>query len=85
MSLLTLYLPLFSGYPEDEAASYNTFIFRQKNASELFLGYFDGHQLLGVRLLFLEWGVDEEAFLPTLFSKRKESLISPFSLVLLGH
>ena len=35
--ILTPSLPLLSGYPEDEVASYNTFLFRQKNASELFL------------------------------------------------
>ncbi len=40
--------PFLTGYPADEAASYSSIIFRQKRASELFLGYFEGYNLIGV-------------------------------------
>lgn len=42
------------GYPEDEAASLEAFIYRQKNAGDLFVGYFEDSKLYGVCIFFLE-------------------------------
>ncbi|ELU18274.1 hypothetical protein CAPTEDRAFT_185754 [Capitella teleta] len=35
------------GYPSDEGASHDALVFRQSEAPELFLGYFEGYQLKG--------------------------------------
>jgi len=36
------------GYPEDEAASLESLYYRQSNAGDLFLGYFEDSRLYGV-------------------------------------
>ncbi|KAK2187415.1 hypothetical protein NP493_166g03031 [Ridgeia piscesae] len=35
------------GYPADEAASYEQLVYRQREAPQLFLGYFEGSKLIG--------------------------------------
>lgn len=37
-----------SGYPEDEAATFDTMLYRHSEAPELNVGYFDNDELIGV-------------------------------------
>jgi hypothetical protein len=41
-------LDFFAGYPGDEAASLEALTYRQRYATDLFLGYFESSKLYGV-------------------------------------
>lgn len=47
-SVYQFFIETIPGYPEDEAATYERLIYRQREAGDLFLGYFEGTKLIGV-------------------------------------